>query len=94
MGAKEEEEFLKLLGLKGTRDILMFLDEQGAARHHQLAQFISMVTLYTRLQQLLMFNLIQHHLDKKNVRKEWYEITERGKKVLECMEALMKLLEG
>lgn len=90
---EKEEEFLKLLSLKGTREILRFLDEHGGAQHQQLAQFVSTVTLYVRLQQLLNYNLICHHLEKKDVRKEWYEITERGREVLNHLEALKRAIK-
>ncbi len=45
-------------------------------------QYANVPTLNTRLKQLLEFNLITHHLEKKELRKEWYEITEKGRKVL------------
>lgn len=36
---------------------------------------------------------VKYHLEKKDVRKEWHEITERGRKILQILEDLTKVVE-
>lgn len=93
MDEKREEDFLKVISLKGTRDILKYLDEHKIAQHQQLDSFINTCTLNTRLNQLLKFSLIQHHLDKKDARKEWYSLTEKGKKILKHLEDMITIVK-
>jgi len=38
-------------------------------------------------------SLIEHHLERKDVRKEWYELTEKGMKILQILENLITLVE-
>ncbi len=90
---EREEEFLKLISLKGTIDILRYLNEHGTAQYKDLIELVNEVTLYNRVKQLLKFDLIIHCLDKKDVRREWYEITEKGRKVLQILGTLKKLGE-
>ncbi len=90
---EREEEFLKLVYSKGTIDILTYLNEHGTAQYKDLIELVNEVTLYNRVKQLLEFNLIVHHLDKKDVRREWYELTEKGKRVLQILEDIKKLVE-
>ena len=92
MDEKREADFLKVISLKGTRNILKYLDDHGVAQHQQLDTFINTCTLNTRLNQLLKFDLIQHHLDKKDVRREWYSLTEKGKKILKYLEDMITVV--
>ena len=46
-----------------------------------------------RLRQLLKFKLIQHCMVRKRLKKEWYELTERGRMVLQFMEEQVNLIE-
>ncbi|MBU7018266.1 MAG: winged helix-turn-helix transcriptional regulator [Theionarchaea archaeon] len=94
MDEKKEEDFLRVISLKGTRDILKYLDKHGMAQHQQLDAFINTCTLNRRLNQLLKYSLIQHHLDKKDARREWYSLTERGKKILKHLEDMILAVEG
>ena len=32
--------------------------------------------------------MVEHHLEREITRKEWYEITERGKNILQCAQKL------
>ena len=90
---EREEEFLKLVYSKGTIDILTYLDEHGTAQYKDLMELVNEVTLHNRVKQLLEFSLIVYHLDKMDVRKEWYEITGKGKRVLQILEDIKKLGE-
>ncbi len=93
MDKKREEDLLKMLGLKATKDILEFLDERGEAQYKQLQQFVNTHTLNTRLRELLDFDFVKHHLVREEVRKEWYEPTEKGLKVLGYLRDIVRLAE-
>ena len=68
----------------------MFLDD-GKANYQQLCQFINTHTLNTRLRELLIYGLIQHHMQRLERREEWYEITEKGRKALYHLKELAAL---
>ena len=93
MEKKKEEAFLKMLGLKATKDILDFLVDNDTAQYRQLQGFINTHTLNTRLRELLDFGLVQHHLVREEVRREWYEPTEKGRKVLQHLREMVDLVE-
>ena len=82
MDEEREEQFLKLISSKRARDILKYLDGHDTAQHADLNAFMNAATLNTKLHELLTFDLIEHHLDKSDMRKEWYNITEKGMLIL------------
>ncbi len=92
MEKDREKKFLKMLGATGTRQILEFLGEKDTARYTQMEKFLNTHTLNERLRQLLVFGLIRHHLEKAETRKEWYELTEKGRKALQYLQALLELI--
>lgn len=91
-GVIMERTFIQVLGLAGTVEIMKYLKEHETASYKDLIQFGSVSTLNRRLRQLSDFGLIEHHLQKKD-RKEWYLITEKGKKVLKLIGKLQKAVE-
>jgi len=93
MEKKDEEKLLKMLGARGTKQILEFMSEHSTARYKQMEGFTSTPALNRRLRELLSFNLIEHHFKREEGRKEWYEITEKGKKLLKCIEAIIEVAE-
>jgi DNA-binding HxlR family transcriptional regulator len=93
MDEKKEEEFLKMLGLKATKKILEYLDEHETAQYKQLQQFVNTHTLNTRMRELLDFNLVQHHLVREDVRREWYESTEKGKRILGHLREMITIVK-
>lgn len=93
MDKDKEDLFLKMLGLKATKDILEFLRENGTAQYKELQQFVNTHTLNTRLRDLLDFKLVKHHLVREEVRREWYEPTEKGLKILGYLQDMIKLAE-
>lgn len=93
MEEKREEDFLKLLGAKGTKQILDFIGLHGTAQYRQLMEFVNTPTLNARLRDLLIFGIICHHLERVETRKEWYELTEKGKKALQHLQELAKLIK-
>ena len=86
------ENFFKLISLKSTQDILTYLNEHVSVQHTELNSFMNTATLYVRLTELLEFGLIEHHLEKEPTRREWYEITEKGRKILKYLEDLVELV--
>lgn len=62
---ERERRLLRLVGLKCTIDILRHLDKHGTGQYKDFTQYANVPTLNTRLKQLLEFNLITHHLEKK-----------------------------
>ena len=88
------KKFLKVLGAKGAFDVLVYLDVHGKAQYRDLMEFVNTPTLNTRLRQLLTFNLISHHLERVETRKEWYELTERGKEVVNHLKAIMEMVDS
>ena len=93
MDRDREIEFLQLLGSKGTRRMLQELYTRGKVRCTDFHLDISIPTIYTRLSKLLEFSLIEHHLEKEPTRQEWYEITEKGRKILKYLEDLVELID-
>ncbi len=93
MDEKAKREFLALLGSKDTVKILQYLRKQGEVQYTDFDLSISPPTLNTRLRKLLKFGLIEHCIAKQPKRREWYEITEEGKNVLEIMESMIRLPE-
>ena len=57
-------------------------------RYKELQEFLNTHTLNTRIKELLRHNLIQHNMVREEIRKEWYELTEDGKRVLELLNEL------
>ena len=94
MDEKEEEEFLKMIGLKGTMPILRFMNEKGEAQYTDLMQLINVVSLNTRLKQLLHFRLIQHNMERLELRREWYTVTEKGRKVLNYLNEVLEVMDS
>jgi DNA-binding PadR family transcriptional regulator len=92
MDRDREIELLQLLGSKGTRGILQELSTRGKVKCTDFHVDISIPTLYTKLTKLLEFSLIEHHLEKEPTRQEWYEITEKGRKILRYLEDLVELI--
>jgi len=88
-----QKRIFELFGLKGTIIILRYLNEHGAVQYKHFNEFVVTATLNDRLRQLLEFNLIQHNFTKKDLRKEWYELTEKGKKILQIVEDIIRLAE-
>ena len=88
---KSEEEFMRMIGSKGTIEILEFLDEHDSAQYKDLQETINTHTLNTRLHRFLDFDLVEHHLTREVKRVEWYTITEKGRKVLHLLKTLLEV---
>jgi DNA-binding HxlR family transcriptional regulator len=91
-GLGKMEEILKLLGALATLDILNFLNEHGRGQYADFKNFASVSTLNDRLQRLEESGLINHHVEKKNKKEEWYELTITGKNVFQHVEGVYEIL--
>ncbi len=94
MEGNSERCFLKLLGAKGTREILELMNQHSTVQYKEMMGFVNTPTLNKRLRDLLIFGLISHHLERVETRREWYEITEKGKQALQYLRALIELTAG
>ncbi|KYK37625.1 MAG: winged helix-turn-helix transcriptional regulator [Theionarchaea archaeon] len=93
MDKKEEKEFLKLIGLTGTIFILRYLNEHDSGQYKDLQDYINTHSLNQRLRTLLHFNLVEHHYVRDEKKKEWYTLTEKGRKILILVEKMIKTVE-
>ncbi len=90
---KESEDFFKMLGARSTIEILEFLGDHGEAKHKEMQEIANINTLNTRLRELLRYGLVQHHLERFERKTEWYEITEKGRRVLYHVKELVLLMQ-
>jgi len=88
---KSEKKFLRMLCAAGSIEILDFIGEQGTGQYTELIRFVSIPTLNLRLKELLDYGLIEHHLERIEKKREWYELTEKGKQTLQCAKLLLEL---
>jgi len=93
MDKKRERDFLKVLGSKYTKDILEYIAEHGKGQYTEFREFANTHILNVRLRQLLKFKLIQHCMVRNKLKKEWYELTERGRMALQFLEEQVNLIE-
>jgi DNA-binding HxlR family transcriptional regulator len=89
----KSEELLKIIGSTGTKQILEYIDEHGTARYRDLHPSLNSHTLNSRLRDFLLLGLVEHHIEKKEKRIEWYNITEKGKKVAQLMRDVITLMD-
>ena len=87
----EPKSFFKMIGSPKAVEILKYLHEQGTAQYRDFHAFTNAHTLNTRLNELITYELIEHHAEK-GVKKEWYTLTEKGSQVLTYMEEIAKVL--
>ena len=90
---KEIRDFFKMFGARSAIEILEFLGDHGEAHHKEMLEFVQLTTLNKRLRNLLRYGLVQHHLERSERKTEWYEITEKGRKVLYHVKELVQLME-
>lgn len=90
---KIQEAFFKMLGSRAAVRILQYLGTEERVKYKDLQQFVNTHTLNVRIKDLLNHGLIEHHLIREEIRKEWYELTQRGKKVVELLSKLIEVME-
>jgi len=82
-----------MLGSKAAVRILQYLGTEKRVKYRDLQQFVNTHTLNVRIKDLLNHGLIEHHLTREETRREWYELTEKGKKVVELLDKLIETVE-
>ena len=87
------KEFFKVLGSAATRDILYSIRE-GNNQHKDFLKFGSISTINQRTKQLVSLDIIEHHLGREEMRREWYTLTERGERVVKGTIGLEKAFLG
>ncbi len=85
-----KDDFIKLVISEGTIDILRYLNEQGTGQYNNFMEFINVDTLHHRINQLSECNLISHHSEEEPGR-DWYELTDKGRRVLQILEDIMRI---
>lgn len=90
---KKRDEYLKVISLKATAAILEYLTVHGDTHYTELQKLTSTYTLTMRLRSLRKVGLVEHHIKKEKTRKEWYTITEKGRKVLRIIQKISEILE-
>ncbi len=93
MDEKGEEGLLKMLGARGAKQILEFLNQHGLCQYKQLEEFMNTHTLNIRLREMLTFQLVQFYFDRIETRERGYEITEKGEKILQHLRDLVTLMK-
>jgi DNA-binding PadR family transcriptional regulator len=83
------DRFLKLLGAKHTKSMLTIISEHGKTRHMVLMEFFNPTIINITLRRLIIFGLIKYTMEKIEKRREWYEITDKGKKVLQLLDTIV-----
>jgi DNA-binding HxlR family transcriptional regulator len=91
MDEETEEEFLRLIGLRGTMFILRYLNDHDTGQYKDLKECMNTHSLNQRLRTLLDFTLVEHHCVKIEKKKEWYTLTEKGKHVLMLIEKTIEV---
>jgi DNA-binding HxlR family transcriptional regulator len=87
-------EFFSVLGFAGTRGILKSIGE-GKDQYKDFTLYASKSTIDVRTKQLIALGLIKHHLLRgTGKRREWYTLTERGKRVLKVTTELERAFQG
>ncbi len=90
---EKKKDILVVLGRSSTRKILEFLEEHADVRYKDLRQFAKPYALNRILRELMDFDLIKYYFVSEGVREEWYESTERGRKILQCLRELEEILK-
>ncbi|KYK32136.1 MAG: hypothetical protein HXS48_14000 [Theionarchaea archaeon] len=87
------KEFFRVLGLTATVEILKSI-QKGKNQYLDFFTTASVSTINERIKQLITLGIIQHHLGREPKRKEWYTLTERGKRVLKAIVRLERAFQG
>jgi DNA-binding HxlR family transcriptional regulator len=93
MVEKNEKRYIKMMCYTGSWEILKCIVQKGTAQYRDFAPFASTFTVNRRLKDFLDHNLIQHHFERRDVRKEWYEPTEKGREVYWCLRKMIDTFE-
>ncbi|MBU7025956.1 MAG: winged helix-turn-helix transcriptional regulator [Theionarchaea archaeon] len=82
-----------MLGSKAAVGIPQYLDTEERAKYKDLQEFVNTHALNTRIRDLLNYDLIEHHMTREEVCRKWYELTEKGKKIVRIPNELIEVVE-
>ena len=86
------KELLRVLGFTATIDILDSI-KKGKNQYKHFIPFASIATLNKRTKQLINLGIIEHHLTREEKRREWYTLTEKGKRIVRITTNLEKVFQ-
>jgi len=89
------KQLFRLLGKKGTIEILKMLRDRNKTQYKDLSTIdIAISTLSSRINELLRNGIIEHHLKRTDKKEEWYTLTEKGERTLEKIEEIEKIIDS
>ncbi|MBU7025659.1 MAG: hypothetical protein HXS48_01860 [Theionarchaea archaeon] len=94
VGKEKQKDFFVVLGRSSTKKILEFLNSHDNVQLDDLTQFATSFALKRLFQELMKFNLIKCHVQMDNEKKVWYELTEKGTKILQALRELERILRS
>ena len=84
-----------MLGLRGTRKILLELKEKGSVKYSELVKVVGFSTTTTRaLKHMEKLGLIEKKALTEPYRPIVYYLTEKGKRLTEIIEQLQELQQS
>jgi len=87
MVEKSERKVLRMLCAGSI--VLDFIGEQSTEQYTELERFMSYPPLNVLLRELLDHRLIKPYLERRENKREWYELT--IKRTLQCAKLLLEL---
>jgi len=91
---EKKKDFFAVLGRSSTKKILGFLDSHDNVQLDDLTHFATPFALKRLFQELMEFNLIKCCVQMDDEKKVWYELTEKGTKILHALRELERILRS
>ncbi|MBU7018458.1 MAG: winged helix-turn-helix transcriptional regulator [Theionarchaea archaeon] len=67
--------------------------EKGENQYKDFHSFAPSSTVNSRIRQLEACKFIEHHLTRREKRREWYTLTKKGKRTLRIAEKLEQIFQ-
>lgn len=91
---EKKKDFLVVLGRRSTKKILEFLESHDNVQLDNLTHFATLFALKRLFQELMEFDLIKCCVQMDDEKKVWYELTEKGTKILHALKELERILRS
>jgi len=91
---ENQKDFFAVVGRSSTKKILEFLDSHDNVQLDDFTHFATPFALKRLFQELMEFNLIKCCVQMDDEKKVWYELTEKGAKVLHALRELERILRS
>lgn len=82
----KKKEIFHLLRLKYVISILEFISEHGQTKYADMEKDFTIYSIRGKVGKLMKCGLVHLHIEKRERRRVWFEITEEGKLVLLMIE--------